>query len=233
MLFGIASPLPPPPPQPPFWRERCAKVDCSLSHLTSIVAGLNSSITFTLSQLLPPPGCWRTCVCAGQATHSARSTSTSCTATRCWRQRRGPTGTGRPRRGWPRSSSSSRCLRRSTPSARPRSSSGTPSWSVLLPQQTSFYLSSHLYRDSLRDYCNEGKRSWQKVHKITDSALCVPLRCLYCLNLTGCSFEWVLEPNFPQYKPTFFGVTSIRWWKWFTETGQIITVTGQIHSCLS
>ena len=24
-------------------------------------------------------------------------------------------------------------------------------------------------------------------------------------------------------------VTSVRWWKWFTEPGQIITVTGQIH----
>ena len=26
------------------------------------------------------------------------------------------------------------------------------------------------------------------------------------------------------------GVTSIRWWKWFTETGEKIAETGQIHS---
>ena len=27
-------------------------------------------------------------------------------------------------------------------------------------------------------------------------------------------------------------VTSVRWWKWFTETRQTILVTGQIHGCL-
>ena len=27
------------------------------------------------------------------------------------------------------------------------------------------------------------------------------------------------------------GVTSVRCWKWFMETGQIITLTSQIHSC--
>ena len=49
----------------------------------------------------------------------------------------------------------------------------------------------------------------------------------YSKNKQNTTCQWTLQWLHLTFSET--GVTSVRWAKWFMKTGQIITVTGQIH----